>query len=256
MQQELSERGLVAPTADLAGSVAQFEAIAARPEVEAVTGAYARMGRELTSWGRWQLVLGVIHLIGASLLDGSWGVVLLLTGLASFVFRDASMFVVYGTTLTWAALANLSGSSGGWSFFAFVQLYFAYRIFNQFRWFRGVQARYRALAAEGAVPAPAAQERAAALFPWASCLLGTLALLGGLALIAGAALDPESAASVESGELVGVLGVVLAVSVLGFAAGLASLLSGFRDRAVSWIGVVVSGIGPLAFLAVSVLSRF
>jgi hypothetical protein len=105
----------------------------------------ALMLRELHSWGLWQTGLGVVHLVGGGFLNAPWGVLLIVVGLASFSFRSAAMFIVYPTTLVWAAFSNMTGGSTGWVGFGLIQLYFAFRTVRAFSGFLRAE---RAIAAE------------------------------------------------------------------------------------------------------------
>ncbi len=84
------------------------------------------MRREIRSWGRWLLFWGVIQLVGGvvggSLFSGTWAVVLISIGLASFVFRTPANFVLYATVLFWAGLTNAVAGGAGGLVIAVVQL--------------------------------------------------------------------------------------------------------------------------------------
>ncbi|MDI7274626.1 MAG: hypothetical protein QME94_01470, partial [Anaerolineae bacterium] len=75
----------------------------ARDQAAVTVVAHALMVREIRSWGFWLLGLGALHLVLSGFLSAPWGILLGVVGLASFIFHDSAMFVVYGTTLVWAA---------------------------------------------------------------------------------------------------------------------------------------------------------
>ncbi len=61
----------------------------------------------IRNWGYGLLLLGFIQIIANNFLDPAWGVVLILVGAASFYFRTAAMFPVYGVILAWAMVNNI-----------------------------------------------------------------------------------------------------------------------------------------------------
>jgi hypothetical protein len=217
----------------LASNVAPPEAVAA--ERSAHEQVYAAMRRQLRSWGLWQTALGALHLVAAGTFDASWGIMLIAVGLSSFWFRSAAMFVVYATTLIWAALSNLTGAAAGgntgWLGFGLIQVYFAYRVWRQFRAFVGPDRALRSM--------PGAN-RARVVFPLAAVVLGPLALVG-----VGAVMTGVLAESMPNADLL--LGLVVNGAVLAFALALASLLSGFRPRGLAVTGLVTSGIAVLVW---------
>ncbi len=200
---------------------------------DAIADAQDVMVRELSSWGRWQIGLGIVHLIGSGMLDGSWGIMLILVGLSSFWFRSPAMFVVYATTLVWAAVSNLSSGTTGWLGFGLLQLYFAYRIVRQFRLFTRV---HRAAVGIGA------PDRARRIFPIAATVLGVFALCGVIASfidLAGTAGTPIS----QSTEML--IGLIINTGVLGLALALGSLFCGYRPRSLTLLGLITSGLAML-----------
>src|SRR5437868_2426227 len=72
---------------------------------------FARMHRELRGWGMSLIVIGGLSLV-VSGFNSQWGVVLVIVGAMSFIFKDASMFAVYGVVLAWAGISNLISASG------------------------------------------------------------------------------------------------------------------------------------------------
>jgi hypothetical protein len=195
--------------------------------------------REVRSWGFWSLGLGFLHIVSAGFLNAPWGILLIVVGLLSFYFRAASMFVVYGITLTWAAISNLLSAQGGWAIFALFQLYLAYRLFRQFFHFRGLQ--HKLLSSERGVQTedPFHPQRAARIFPWAAGALGVLALFSfvtffvavvGVAVVSGQTELPAAIGFVE--------GLLFNLAILAVAMGLASLLSRYRFKGIAVLGMV------------------
>ena len=62
---------------------------------DALAGLNAVMRRDIRSWGKWLIGLGVVHLIANGSLDASWGIMLILLGAMSFLFTTPSMYVIY-----------------------------------------------------------------------------------------------------------------------------------------------------------------
>ncbi|MBN1373014.1 MAG: hypothetical protein JW987_13840 [Anaerolineaceae bacterium] len=109
------------------------------------------MRRDIRSWGSWMIVMGIISFVSAGFLDSAWGILLVVVGLGSLIFRTPALYIVYGVTLVWAAVNNALGSSGTWAVFALVQLVMAVQTFGQFRKFnQAYQAGQRKTAQEPA----------------------------------------------------------------------------------------------------------
>lgn len=184
------------------------------PEQEAApyTAIYASMLRELRSWGMWQIRLGAVN---AATGNPPWGILAIAVGLSSFWLRSPAMFVVYTLTLAFAGISNLSTvtSTGAsvWLGLGLLQLYFAYNVYRQFR---------RFAPAHEAFVAAGVEDRAARVFPPAAALLG---LTGAVGLV----LAVSSLASGSPPQLLTDLveGLILDAAILGFALGVASLLS-------------------------------
>lgn len=212
----------------------------------------ALMLREIHRWGYWQLGLGAVHLIAPGLLSPTWGITLLLMGAASFLFADAAMFVLYGTTLAWVALANLCGGTGAWKGFALFQGYLACRVFWQYSRFRRVQAEYSALVAAGTVKDPQAT-RAAHSFPWLGCALGVLSL-GGLEALFVTLVVVAGTHQALPALFPHLLDGDFSLAVLGLAISLGSLLSHHRPRFLAGLGAATSGLVMLVSIVLLMLS--
>ena len=154
-----------------------------RKKVERVAEMNALMLRETRSWGLSLLGLGAVHLVASGFLSAPWGILLLAVGLASFYFREAPMFIVYGVTLAWAAISNLLGGEIGWIIFALFQFFLAFQVFRKFFHFRQAQTEYATLRVQEAPHSPLIPARAVRAFPWAGCVLGTLSLVGLVTII-------------------------------------------------------------------------
>jgi len=206
--------------------------------------------RYVHSWAFWLIALGAIHLVANGFLSGSWGILLIVVGLASFYFRDVVMLIVYAVTLTWAGVANLTSGQVAWAGFALIQFLLAFQVVRRYRGFRKTEAVYQAATAlSGSVPASA---RAARVFPWAGCVLGGLAPIGFVAAL-GAAIYITTRYHVKPlPSWVGLMeNGALGLGILGFALGLASLLSGYRPKWAAILGIVAAAL----VLIIEILAR-
>jgi hypothetical protein len=209
------------------------------------TESHAKMLKEVRSWGLWLLGFGVLNLI-LSGLSGAYGVVLLIVGLASFVFREASMFVVYGTILVWAATSNIFSGQTGWIIFAVVQVVFAFVVFRKY-------ARYRD--AEKTLASAPGPQRASRAFPQIGCALGALALAGLVITFVAAMISVVVSGGTDVPPvLVWLEGLATGLAVLGLAVALASLLSGYRYKLIAVLGMVASSLVLLVEYAFSLLA--
>lgn len=146
------------------------------PAVEDMAELQARVLKEVRSWGFWLLGVGAVHLVISGFLNAAWGILLILVGLASFYFRTAAMLVIYGVTLGWAAISNLSSGQSGWMAFALFQGFLAVRVFWQFLRFRRAEAESRLASIAETPESEATVERAARIFPWVGCAFGGVSL--------------------------------------------------------------------------------
>jgi hypothetical protein len=217
------------------GAAGMEEAIDAEREKTA-RQLYQEMMKENRSWGRWSLILGVIHLVASGFLSMGWGVLLLAVGGASFLFSDAAMFAVYAVTLAWAGISNALGGEIGWIAFAVFQLFLAFRVFQRFFRYRAAQ---ESVAGVLSADSPLVPDRARRIFPWLGGVLGVLAVVGLVGVFASMfvliALDAmgESPAWLALGA-----SLVENVAVLAIAVSLASLLSRYRFKGVAIVGLV------------------
>jgi hypothetical protein len=216
---------------------------------------YAAMLKEIRSWAIWSLLLGVIQLISFGVLDSAWGVLLLIVGLASFFFHTSAMFIIFGVTLIWAAINNFAGLQVVWIGFSLLQIYWAVRIFMAYRRFNLVESQV--LASSSVQPFENRSTLLAArIFPWVGAFLGGisfLGLLGGLLLDLVVSIETGGNAALPS-FLYFFLDLMINMGVLGFALGLASVLSKFRFKFLSILALVASSLTLLIALIFIVVS--
>ena len=203
---------------------------------------YGKMKKDIRSWARWLIGIGIVSLALSFLLDPTWGLMLIIVGFASFYFCESAIFVIYGSILAWAAISNLVAGPA-WAVFALVQAFIAFKVFRQFGKWRRVEKTYVYHHRMGRISGPPAPERGARIFPWLGAALSVASLGTLLGVIGGAAVSPavEEDVTVMTGlDWAAVFAVNLGV--LGLALGIASLLCGYRQKAPSVAGVVIGGI--------------
>ncbi len=216
-------------------------------------GMYNEMCVGIRGWAGALILIGGIQLLISGWDPLSWGSVLILVGLASFLFREASMYVIYAVTICWAAFNNLISGEFSWIGFAVLQVYIAVQLFRRFSNYRTARSDYEATLTGDNPVNLAGKDRAAGVFPWAGVILGALALANVL-LFWGAIFYfafqgtrvPQSVSSVFAKMMID-------LSVLGVAVSLAALLARYRSRAVSIVGLVASGISSLVVLGTVIL---
>jgi hypothetical protein len=214
------------------------------------------MLRGVRYWGTSSIVLGVVHLIGSGFLNAPWGIILILIGLASFLWRTGSMYVIYAAVLAWAAVSNLLTGKTLWIGFAIVQAGIVFRIVQQYRHFRraglvGPTTASLDLPDHGA-------DSAARVFPWLGCLISAVALaafvlLFGFFLVSAFLSGGTGNVPWEQGLLFA-LNLLLNVGALGAAVALAALLSGYRLRGFSVVGLVAGLILVILNVAIVLLA--
>lgn len=221
------------------GEAVKQEERLSQTEVETIAG-YAKMLKELRSWGFWSLGLGVMHMIGSGFLSAPWGLMLVFVGLSSFLFKSSSMFIVYAVTLAWAAISNISGMDLTWVIFALFQFYLSFRVFRQFGRFREVEAEYQKLSYSETETLARTPDIAARSFPWIGSLLSCSAIVGFVVIILVViviSIETKGAGNIP-GYLVFLEGLTVNFAVLGFSVGLSSLLSKFQPKWLAIIGII------------------
>jgi hypothetical protein len=211
------------------------------------------MRKEIRSWALWCGILGIVQLVTGGLSD-AWGAMLLLVAVASLVFQAPAIFVVYGITLAWAAISNITSGSTQWIVFALLQVYFAFRLFVDFRRYRRVLDIYRT--PEGATLAPRPQPvmgRPAKIFPWLGAVLSGIALAVFLICFVVIVLFSRSPAYASYRNGISfTIDFMVNLGLLGLALGVGSLLSRYRFKVASILAIVLGGL----LLAITLLLKF
>lgn len=192
--------------------------------------------KEIRSWAVTLLILGALSIFASGVLSAPWGVMLIIVGLASFYFRSSAVMVVYGVTLAWAGVTNLISGQGFWIGFAILQGYLVFRVFQKFISFRQAEL---SLGEQDSDPNGLTPKRSANVFPWVSGLLGFFSLLGFVGIFVGMVIFIVVTKSQVVPQFVIFLeGLIVNFGVLGFAVGLASILSKHPRKIVAIVGMV------------------
>ena len=200
--------------------------------------AHQKMVKEVRSWGRFMLLLGVIQMISFGFLSNTWGLLLIAVGLASFYFSSIAMFAIYGTTLGWAAISNLLSGSEAWGAFSILQVVFAFQTFRKFFQMRKVL-RWANTHEDELQGKEFSVDKAARPFPWLSVSFGVVSFIGFVTIIlsviifSGVSGGAEIPSFIDFGE-----GLVIDLAVLGLAMGLASVLLNYKNKGLSIIGLI------------------
>lgn len=232
LQQETEQAGAAATNAAAAQRIDILPSPAA--------GNYIAMLAEIRSWGMWSLGLGALHLITSGFLSAPWGILLVLVGLASFYFRSASMFVIYASTLAWAALSNVISFNAGWVAFGLYQFYLAYQVFQKYHLFRDAEENMTALENADSAANQTPPSAASRFFPWLAPAFGCFSTIAFVILVVAVfivALASEGQATLP--DYVGFIeGLIVNFGVLGIAIGAATLLSKYGKKGLAIAGII------------------
>jgi hypothetical protein len=210
------------------------------------------IAQETRNWGFWLLVMGFAQLAATNLLDSVWGVALILVGAASFYLRSAAMLPVYGVTMAWAMISNISSGDPRWIVLGLFQGYWSFKTFRQFILLRSASSR---LGIGLGADTPDRSSQAAAILPWAGCALSAAAPIGLVALIIAAAAWPLLTGQEMNEQMVGMAYLALMDSAcLGLALGVAAHLARYRWRLVSILAGIGGGLMLGLFLLLIILS--
>jgi hypothetical protein len=209
--------------------------------------------REIRAWGVAAVLLGIVHLATAGLLNAPWGISLILVGLVSFYFSTPAMFIIYSLALAWAAVTNAFTGDLLWLVFAAFQLVLAVVVFRRFQRFLAAQSAVAEIEPDEETGSTPGEPKAQA-FTLSGLILAVVSLLGFIAIFLGVLASLRAGALDQEGQAVVFLeGMAVNLGLLGFATGLASLLSGFPRRPLAILSMAAGGLVVLAELALSLL---
>lgn len=207
-----------------------------------------KMSQEINKWRFFLILLGIIQLATSGFLSNTWGILLIIVGLSSFYYNSASMFVVYGTTLGWASISNAFSGSGGWLAFSLLQIYFAFQTFRQYFLYKNA---YRELIEH--TESSKLIDKAEKSFPWVSFGTGLLSFAGmiivflSIVILVGTG-NEDLFSIVDFTE-----GLVIDIALIGFATGLAAVLSSYEHKLFSIIGMVAGALVLIFEIVVAIL---
>ena len=208
------------------------------------------MLKQIRSWGLWSLGLGALHIIASGLLDSSWGILLIVVGLASFYYRTAPMFIIYSVTLAWAALSNLSSLNPEWMLAALFQFFLAFRTFKDFQRFGNTENELAQLSNDILI----SNKRATKSFPFIGILLSCSSIIGVVAycVLTFVLVEEFGADSQPPAYYSFLIRLVEVIGVLGFSVSLASLLAKPAKKFLPLIGVIAGGVIMIFYLLVNI----
>lgn len=222
------------------------------PQTPGSSVVYQAMLKYLRLWGLVLIGFGILNVFMSGLPDSSWGILLIVVGSASFIFKDAAMYVIYGITMLWAAVSNASSDQARWIAISAIQLFLAIGVFRSFIRYRRAESDLATAIETTSIDSSAPQNRAERFFPALGCFFGALSLftfvisfLGILILVA-----MQEETTEPSGTFELFLGLAIDVAVLGFAINLAALLSRFRHKILGILGLIASTIPVVVYLVV------
>jgi hypothetical protein len=189
--------------------------------------------REIRSWAIPLIFLGVVHIFSSGFFSATWGITIILVGLASFYFRSFSMLVVYAVTLAWAGIGNALSGEIAWIGFALLQGFLSFRTFQRFFHFRKAGSdEENVVKDEWLRP-----ERTARAFPWISGALGVFSIIGFIIAFIVAIIVSVVSNGINTTAANIIEGLIVDMGMLGFAIGLASLLSKYPRKGLAITGM-------------------
>jgi len=219
----------------------------------------ASMLSSLRAWGMWCLGLGILNMVMSGIFNSPHGIVLVLTGLAAFIFRSASMFIVYGISLAWAVIWTfvdaLYVKQAYWFIVAGFQLFLSILVFTDYRRFRKMELEPLEPLDPLELPidpiaTSGSSNRAARFFPRLGSCLGCSSIIGLIMFFFVIAYNLYSSNYSASPPTYYnfFFELVMSIGVLGFAFGLASLLSKYRRKGLSIVALISGMITTLLMI--------
>src|SRR5687767_10408324 len=84
----------------------------------------------------WSIWAGICHFLFTSSLSSAHGIVLIASGVASFYFPAAFMYIIFGVVVGWAGITNLISGELVWMIIAFAEIYVAFQLFRSFAYYK------------------------------------------------------------------------------------------------------------------------
>ena len=240
---------------DLPAVAQPIATVSGVPPMSMVQADYLALLKGLRSWGVWSLVWGGLSLVASGIFSSPWGILLIIVGLASFYFRSASMYIIYGVTLAWATLQNLGGLQITWIVFSAIQIYATVQVFLRYRRYHTAELQLQN-APSMQTTEVALANRSARFFPWIGALLGLGSLFSVIFIFVLGVVIGIARGGVESIPtfLYYLIELSINLGVLGFALGLASILSKYRPKVMGFLALIAGTLTLLIDLGFMVLN--
>jgi hypothetical protein len=213
------------------------------------------MNREIRRWAIVTGVLGVANIAGSQM-QSAWGFTLVVVALLSILFPAPVMFILYGVTLIWVALSNIT--SGSWIFFGFavLQVVAGVQVLKKYSKYAPIWQYYHVNLKYPGMPQPEkGMLRAYDSFATLGVLLGILGAVGSFLLFAFAFVQGSTFAQGSYGHFKSLaLDFAIDMGMLGFATGLASLLAKYKHTILSILTMIATSVVILLWVGFLVLS--
>lgn len=221
----------------------------------------ARMYKRIDSWALTSAGLGVLSLIVGGL-DAGWGLIMIIIAALCWRIKAASMFVLFGVTMAWAALTNGlaalgRGASPLWLAMGLLQLYWVVSLVREYRVYQSLplQAMYEAKQWPAGFGAPPGGQAVTKWFGIAGMAIGALAflmLLGPIVINIAWVVSTGTDAPSDVLNYIFVMSPDLAVLSIGLSAAAMATRGGKKVWGVG--GVAVGGVTLLLWLALILLT--
>jgi hypothetical protein len=206
-------------------------------------------------WGYLSIGLGILQIIRLDALSITWGVLLVLVGLAVLYYQTSAAFVVDAIVTLWAGSLNLFSGTTLWVLFGLAQILVGFIVFNDYYRYKNPEDQHFSRFQSWEMFSTS-YYRAGQGFPLLGFIIGLLALVAFLgSVISLFFVGTAPAETLLSGRIPGIYGLVFnlaqALAVLAVSLCLAALLSKFDRRRLTILGIVFGGLVILVNIILS-----
>jgi len=222
---------------------------------ERVTTDHELMLKRLRTWGFVLLGSAAFPIIYSGFLGTPWMILLLIVSLACFFFRTASMFIVIAVALVWIAIYSISSLEIDRVLFSLLLIYLTFRVFKHYRRYRDVETKFIKFTTNEINSDAVSAVQAARRFPWIGSLLSCLSIVGLISVIFIITIITLRTGSDSSYPdfYEFLYALVVNLGALGLAFSLSSLISNYRLKALSIIGLVLGCLAVFFEFALRIL---
>lgn len=202
--------------------------------------------RKVRSQAVWLLGWGIAALL-LPLLNSPFGIVLIIAGLASYYFGTTSMLLVQAVIFLWAAVFNLFIGGALAAIFSVILFISVIQSIRQYRRYRSVESEQTAMDAAGFSLSDdnITEDRVTWILPASALLVAGISWAGFATAIVFYMSWFMATGEEELPPILSfMIGLFLELGALALAFGLASVLSGYRYKALSILGAL-GGAGVL-----------